>query len=128
VAIARRGSTGIARPGSLGVFSRAVYSACASIPRGKVSTYAAIARVIGSPRAVRAVGNALNKNPFPPSRVPCHRIIRSDGDVGGFTHGRAGKIRLLKKEGVIVKNGMVDLARFGSGFKLPRRVPCPAGR
>jgi O-6-methylguanine DNA methyltransferase len=77
-------------------FEKRVYEACKRIPRGSVVTYSEIARAIGSPRASRAVGNALNKNPF--SSVPCHRVIRNDGSVGGFAHGTNRKVELLKKE------------------------------
>lgn len=63
-------------------------------------TYAEVAQAIGKPRAARAVGNALNKNPFAP-RVPCHRVIRSDGTLGGFASGTAAKRALLRREGVV---------------------------
>ena len=99
-------------------FQLAVWKACAKIPRGKVATYADIAKVIGRPKTARAVGNALNKNPYPlhsktrDSRhktyfVPCHRIIKSDGSVGGFADGTKKKIAMLKKEGVKIKNGKI---------------------
>lgn len=55
----------------------------------------------GSPRAFRAVGNILNKNRNP--KIPCHRVIKSDGKVGGYNQGSAKKVKLLKKEGVIVE-------------------------
>jgi methylated-DNA-[protein]-cysteine S-methyltransferase len=84
-----------------------VYNVVRRIPKGKVLTYAFVARRIGKPRAFRAVGNALNKNPF--ESVPCHRVIRSDGSPGGYAHGERAKISILKKEGVIIKNGKVDL-------------------
>jgi O-6-methylguanine DNA methyltransferase len=77
-------------------FERRVYEACKKIPRGSVTTYSEIARAIGSPRAMRAVGNALNKNPF--LSVPCHRVICNDGSVGGFAHGTKRKLELLKQE------------------------------
>lgn len=67
-------------------------------------TYAEVAAAIGRPRAARAVGNALNKNPFSfeaGGDVPCHRVIRSDGSTGGFASGPAAKMRLLKKEKAI---------------------------
>ena len=86
-------------------FQLAVWKACAKISRGKVSTYASIAKAIGKPKAARAVGNALNKNPY--SSVPCHRIIKSDGSIGGFAHGTKKKIEMLRKEGVKIKNGRV---------------------
>lgn len=78
-----------------------VYSACRSVPKGSVVTYSELARAIGNPKAARAVGNALNKNPSPScngGKTPCHRIIRSDGSAGGFAFGTKKKIQLLKKE------------------------------
>lgn len=81
-------------------FQKSVYRVVAAIPSGHTMTYAQVALRIGNPRAVRAVGSALNRNPFAPD-VPCHRVIRSDGAVGGFAHGSAAKERLLRLEGVI---------------------------
>ncbi|HVZ11241.1 MAG TPA: MGMT family protein [Candidatus Paceibacterota bacterium] len=81
-------------------FQKLVYDAVRKIPKGETMTYAQVAAAIGRPRAARAVGNALNKNPFAPE-VPCHRVIRSDGSTGGFAFGRKKKIQLLKKEGAI---------------------------
>jgi O-6-methylguanine DNA methyltransferase len=79
---------------------RSVYHVVAVIPRGCVMTYAQIARAIGKPDAVRAVGNALNRNPLAPA-VPCHRVIRSDGTLGGFASGPAKKKALLREEGAL---------------------------
>lgn len=62
-------------------------------------TYAEVARAIGSPKAARAVGNALNKNYNP--NIPCHRILRSDGKTGGYNRGVNLKVKLLKKENAI---------------------------
>lgn len=81
-------------------FQKAVYHAVAHIPRGTTWTYQQVAQAIGRPGAVRAVGNALNKNPFAP-QVPCHRVVKSDGSLGGFAHGPRAKQALLKKEGVV---------------------------
>ena len=78
-------------------FQQAVYRAAARIPRGQTRSYQWVARAIGRPRAVRAVGNALNRNPFAP-RIPCHRVIRSDGSLGGFADGPHAKRRLLAAE------------------------------
>jgi O-6-methylguanine DNA methyltransferase len=86
---------------SLTPFERKVLRAAARIPYGSVATYGGLARKIGSPRSARAVGNALAKNPFP-LFVPCHRIIKGDGSIGGFS-GIAGvplKKRLLRLEGI----------------------------
>lgn len=82
-------------------FAQAVYSATRRIPRGKVSTYVLIARAIGRPRAVRAVGNALHQNPCP-GPTPCHRVVRSNGELGGYVYGRRRKRQLLESEGVAI--------------------------
>jgi len=78
-------------------FQKIVYNIVKIIPKGKVLTYKEVARFAGSPRAYRAVGNILNKNPF--KNVPCHRVIRSDGKIGGYARGTKTKVRLLKSEG-----------------------------
>lgn len=80
-------------------FKENVYAVLRKIPKGSVLTYKEVARRAGRPKAWRAVGNILNKNRDP--RVPCHRVIRSDGKIGGYAGGRENKIRILKKEGVI---------------------------
>ena len=80
-------------------FQRAVLEATATVPFGHVDTYAGIARKIGKPGATRAVGNALGRNPIPVI-VPCHRVIRSDATIGGYTGGLGIKHRLLAIEGV----------------------------
>ncbi|MDZ7611561.1 MAG: MGMT family protein [Candidatus Moranbacteria bacterium] len=88
-------------------FEKKVYETLKKIPKGRVVSYGGLARACGKPGAFRAVGNALNKNPFAPE-VPCHRVVRSDGLVGGFSSGAEKKVKLLKKEGVEVdKNGNV---------------------
>jgi methylated-DNA-[protein]-cysteine S-methyltransferase len=80
-------------------FEKAVYAAVMEIPLGETRSYAWVAKKSGSPKSARAVGNALNKNPYAPT-VPCHRVIASGGGLGGYSAGLAKKIRLLKKEGV----------------------------
>lgn len=88
-------------------FQRRVYELCRRVPRGRVATYKAIGTALGGRGQIyRAVGVALNKNPFAP-RVPCHRVVCSDGSVGGFAHGVKRKIALLRKEGVVVRKGKV---------------------
>lgn len=87
-------------------FNEKVWNACKKIPKGKVTTYKEIAKAIGSLNSSRAVGNALNKNPFP-FKVPCHRVVKSNGEIGGFAFGAGKKIELLKKEGINVKNGKI---------------------
>ena len=90
-------------------FNEKVWAICARVPKGKVTTYAAIARKLGTV-AYRAVGNAMNKNPYAPG-VPCHRVVGSDGSLTGFAAGIEKKKRLLKAEGVVFVNGKVDLKK-----------------
>jgi len=98
----------------LGEFTKKVYTQTRKIPKGKVATYKQIAQAIGCLQAARAVGNALNKNPYAP-QVPCHRVIRSDGRVGGFAGGAKRKIAMLKKEGIVIKGGkIVDIKKIVS--------------
>jgi len=81
-------------------FQRDVLDACAAIPFGAVSTYGDLAGDIGRPRANRAVGNALGANPVP-IVIPCHRVLRTGGNLGGYTGGVQVKARLLEHEGVV---------------------------
>jgi len=76
-----------------------VYDILVRIPEGKVTTYGDIAKALGHPNASRAIGRILNKNPNPVV-VPCHRVVMSDGNIGGYAFGKARKKELLKKEGV----------------------------
>ena len=84
-------------------FQEKVYNIVKKIPKGKILSYKEVAKLAGSPRASRAVGNALNRNPF--KEVPCHRVIKSDGTLGGYAKGAKEKARILKKEGYL-KNGL----------------------
>lgn len=76
-----------------------------SIPRGKVATYTYVARKAGVPKAARYVGNVLGNNRS--SRVPCHRVVRKDGHVGGFRDGTREKVRRLRREGVVIRGNCV---------------------
>lgn len=87
-------------------FEKDVFGAVKKIPKGRVMTYKGIARKIGCSKAVRAVGNALNKNPWP-IKIPCHKVVKSDGSIGGYKSGAKKKIKLLCDEGVEVKNNKV---------------------
>ncbi len=78
-------------------FQRKVWGKVSEIPYGELRSYKWIADEIGNPNAVRAVGNAVGRNPVPPI-IPCHRVIRSDGNLGGFSSGIALKKWLLKSE------------------------------
>ena len=84
-------------------FQLKVWTYLKKIPHGSVKTYSQVAKSIGKPLAVRAVANAIGKNPYAP-RIPCHRVIRSDGSLGGYS-GKGGiqtKKLLLKKEGIFL--------------------------
>jgi methylated-DNA-[protein]-cysteine S-methyltransferase len=86
-------------------FNEKVWALTARVPRGKVTTYAQIARALGS-EAYRAVGNALNRNPYAPA-VPCHRVVGSNGSLTGFAGGLRKKQKMLESEGVTIKDGRV---------------------
>ena len=84
-------------------FQKKVWNYLKTIRKGSVKTYKQVAIAINSPKSARAVANAVGKNPFAP-KIPCHRVIRSDGSLGGYS-GKGGvktKKLLLKREGIIV--------------------------
>ena len=93
-----------------------VYDLLLKIPAGKVSTYGDLAKALGNPLASREIGRILGRNPNP-IRVPCHRIVMSDGKVGGYAYGSDRKRELLEKEGISFGNGIV------SDFKRARVYP-----
>jgi methylated-DNA-[protein]-cysteine S-methyltransferase len=84
-------------------FSAKVLKQACKIPRGKVATYSGLAVKLGKPRAARAVGTALANNPFP-IIIPCHRVVRTDGSLGGFGGGLEMKRELLDREGVALND------------------------
>jgi methylated-DNA-[protein]-cysteine S-methyltransferase len=86
-------------------FQEKVWELMKRIPRGKVTTYSIIAKKLNT-KAYRAVGNACHNNPYAPM-VPCHRVVNSNGKVGGFASGGKNKIKLLKKEGIKIKGDKV---------------------
>ena len=95
-------------------FQERVYSVLKKVPKGKVTTYGAIAEKLRT-KGYRAVGNALNKNPLPgvrKSQIACHRVVKSNGEVGGFNLGIKKKIQMLKREGIKISKGRVDLEKF----------------
>jgi len=81
-------------------FQKKVYKVVRTIPKGETRSYKWVAEKIESPKAYRAVGSALNKNKHL-SIIPCHRVIKSDGSIGGYSKGRALKKKILKKEKAI---------------------------
>ena len=101
------------------IISLKVYQLCSKIPKGKVTTYKDIALALGV-KGYQAVGQVLKKNPYAP-KVPCHRVVKSDGNIGGFK-GKVGekeiaeKIAMLENEGVTIKDNKIDLDKFGFKF------------
>ena len=90
-------------------FSQKVWALTSRIPQGKVTTYAHLARALNT-TAYRAVGNAMNKNPYAPT-VPCHRVVGTSGSLTGYAYGLPKKLALLKNEGVPFAGDSVDLAK-----------------
>lgn len=86
-------------------FDARCYELLERIPKGRVTTYKEMARALGT-KAYRAVGNAMGRNPDLIT-VPCHRVVKSDGSLGGYALGVDKKIQLLTNEGVVIKNGKV---------------------
>ncbi len=86
-------------------FRKRVYEIVEGVPKGKVLTYKEVAELTGKAHAWRAVGNILSKNKN--SKIPCHRVIRSNMEVGKYNKGMKKKISLLRKEGVVIKKGKV---------------------
>ena len=84
-------------------FQLSLWKYLKTIPRGQIRTYFQVAKAIKKPKAIRAVANAIGKNPYAP-KIPCHRVIRSDGSLGGYSGkgGKNTKRKLLKLEGVLL--------------------------
>ena len=100
-------------------FNEKIYALLKKVPKGKVTTYKALAEAAGT-KAYRAVGQAMNRNPYGILRckgrkmVPCHRVVASNGHLHGFAHGLKTKAELLRKEGIEIKNKKV--ANFGKAL------------
>jgi len=110
----------------LSTYQQAILRILAEVPKGKVTTYGDLAKELSrrdkrfSPYASRAVGTTMKNNPCAP-QVPCHRVIKSDGNIGNFRGGAEGaveeKISMLRDEGVEVVDGKIDLKKFRHLFK-----------
>jgi methylated-DNA-[protein]-cysteine S-methyltransferase len=92
-------------------FNQRAWALLSRIPMGRVTTYAELARALGSPKACRAVGNAMNKNPYAPG-VPCHRVVGSNGSLTGYAHGVEKKRAMLIAEGVEIANNRASVAEI----------------
>lgn len=82
-------------------FTEAVLRVVRRIPKGRVLTYKEVAKRAGRPKAFRAVGNIMNRHGGMERGIPCHRVVRSDGRIGGYAHGTNKKRLMLKQEGVV---------------------------
>lgn len=83
-----------------------IYKKLLEVPEGKITTYGELAKAVGMRNGQRAVGKIMNKNPYPVI-IPCHRVVKSDGKVGGYAYGQDVKINMLLKEGVRIKDDKV---------------------
>lgn len=90
-----------------GIVDQDVYVLLNKIPSGKVSTYGDIARALGHPKAARVIGRIVANNPNPIS-IPCHRVVKSNGEIGGFAYGEQMKREILEKEGIKFQNRIVE--------------------
>jgi methylated-DNA-[protein]-cysteine S-methyltransferase len=84
-----------------------VYDLLLKIPEGKVSTYGDLAKALGNCLASKQIGRILGKNPNP-IKVPCHRVVMSDGKIGGYRYGSERKRELLEREGISFTNGTIN--------------------
>jgi len=91
--------------------STRVYTKLLQVPEGKVTTYGDLAKAVGLENGQRVIGTIMKKNPFL-GIVPCHRVVKSDGKIGGFVYGERAKSQMLVKEGIKIKDGkIVDFAK-----------------
>ena len=83
-----------------------VYRQLLRVPEGKVTTYGDLAKAVGLDNGQRVIGMIMKKNPFPVI-VPCHRVVKSDGKIGGYVYGEKVKSQMLVKEGIKIKDGRI---------------------
>ena len=86
--------------------STKVYAKLLQVPEGKVTTYGDLAKAVGLENGQRTIGIIMKKNPFP-GIVPCHRVVKSDGKIGGYAYGEMVKSKMLTKEGIKIKDGKI---------------------
>jgi len=83
-----------------------IYKKLLEVPKGKITTYGELAKAVGLKNGQRAVGKIMNKNPYPVI-IPCHRVVKSDGKVGGYAYGEEIKSDMLTREGIVIHNGKI---------------------
>ena len=88
------------------ILSTKVYKKLLQVPEGKVTTYSDLAKAVGLKNGQRAIGTIMKKNPFPVI-VPCHRVVKSSGKIGGYVYGERVKSQILTKEGIKIKAGRI---------------------
>ena len=83
-----------------------IYKKLLEVPKGKITTYGELAKAVGLKNGQRAVGKIMNRNPYPVI-IPCHRVVKSDGKIGGYAYGEEIKSDMLTREGIVIKNGKI---------------------
>ena len=83
-----------------------VYKKLSQIPKGKITTYGELAKAVDLKNGQRVIGRIMNKNHFPVI-IPCHRVVNSDGKIGGYSYGEKVKTKMLSQEGLEIKNGKI---------------------
>ncbi|GFN41684.1 MAG: methylated-DNA--protein-cysteine methyltransferase [Marine Group I thaumarchaeote] len=83
-----------------------VYKKLIQVPKGQITTYGELAKAVGLKNGQRAIGRIMNKNPYP-AIVPCHRVVNSNGKIGGYAYGIDVKTNMLTKEGIEIQNGKI---------------------
>ncbi|HXV67035.1 MAG TPA: MGMT family protein [Nitrosopumilaceae archaeon] len=86
--------------------SEQVYKKLLEVPEGSVTTYLELSKAVGLKNGQRVIGQIMKNNPFP-AIVPCHRVVKSDGKIGGYAYGQNVKANMLKKEGIKIQNGKI---------------------
>lgn len=100
-------------------FKDKVIKVIQKIPRGRIATYKQVAFLAARPKASRAVGNILKSNFLQGPKIPCHRVIKSNGEIGNYALGRKKKEEFLKQEGIKIKKHYIDLKSFLWNPKSP---------
>jgi len=83
-----------------------VYKKLTEVPEGMVTSYSELAKAVGLKNGQRVIGQIMKKNPYPVI-IPCHRVVKSDGKIGGFFYGDKIKTNMLKKEGIKIQDGKI---------------------
>ncbi len=88
------------------ILSIKVYKKLLKVQKGKVTTYGDLAKAVGLKNGQRVIGMIMKNNPFPVT-IPCHRVVKFNGEIGGYAYGKKIKSNMLSKEGIIIKDGKI---------------------